>query len=133
MANVSNYCFVPFLKSFHILLKNCFKISFCFYFWLCCCAQAFSSCCEKGYFFLAVHGLLIGMASLIAEHRQQAHGLQQLQLTGSRAWAQQLWGMGLAAPQHVGSSRTRDQTYVHCVGRWIPNPQTTREVPYSFL
>jgi len=35
--------------------------------------------------------------------------------------------MGLVAPQHVGSSRTRDQTRVSCVGRWIFNLSATRE------
>ena len=32
------------------------------------CAQAFSSCGERGLLFVAVHGLLIGVASLVAEH-----------------------------------------------------------------
>ena len=29
----------------------------------------------------------------------------------------------------VGSSWTRDRTRVPCIGRWIPNHWTTREVP----
>ena len=33
-----------------------------------CWAQAFSSCCEWGLFFVAVHGLLIAVASLVPEH-----------------------------------------------------------------
>ena len=37
--------------------------------------------------------------------------------------------MGLVAHPHVGSSRTRDQTRVPCIGRWILNDWTTREVP----
>ena len=36
---------------------------------LCCCARAFSSCGEWGLLFVAGHGLLIAVASLIAEHR----------------------------------------------------------------
>ena len=36
--------------------------------------------------------------------------------------------MGLTAPWHVGSSRTRAQTRVPCTGRWILNHCTTREV-----
>ena len=32
--------------------------------------------------------------------------------TGPRAQAQQLWHMGLEAPQHVSSSQARDQTSV---------------------
>ena len=34
-----------------------------------CCMQAFSSCSEWGLLFIAVHGLLIAVASLVAEHR----------------------------------------------------------------
>ena len=33
-----------------------------------CCAWAFSSCGEQGLLFVAVHGLLIDVASLVAEH-----------------------------------------------------------------
>ena len=36
---------------------------------LLCCAQAFSSCSEQGLLFVAVRGLLIAVASLVAEHR----------------------------------------------------------------
>ena len=35
---------------------------------LCCCTQAFSSCGERGLLFVAVHGLLVTVASLVAEH-----------------------------------------------------------------
>ena len=35
---------------------------------LCCCMWAFSSCSERGLLFIAVHGLLIVVASLVAEH-----------------------------------------------------------------
>ena len=33
-----------------------------------CCTRAFSGCGEQGLLFVAVHGLLIVMASLVAEH-----------------------------------------------------------------
>ena len=33
-----------------------------------CCMQAFSSCGERGLPFIAVHRLLIAVASLVAEH-----------------------------------------------------------------
>ena len=33
-----------------------------------CCVQAFSSCRERGLLFVAVLGLLIAVASLVAEH-----------------------------------------------------------------
>ena len=35
---------------------------------LCCCTRTFSSCGERGLLFVAVHGLLIAVASLVAEH-----------------------------------------------------------------
>ena len=33
-----------------------------------CCTQAFASCEEQGLLFVAVHRLLIAVASLVAEH-----------------------------------------------------------------
>ena len=33
-----------------------------------CCVRAFSSCGKRGLLFIAVHGLLIVVASLVAEH-----------------------------------------------------------------
>ena len=33
-----------------------------------CCAWAFSSCGKQGLLFIVVHGLLIAVASLVAEH-----------------------------------------------------------------
>ena len=41
--------------------------------------------------------------------------------------------MGLVAPWHVGSSQTRDQTCVPCIGRWILNHCATREVPENLF
>ena len=41
-----------------------------------CCARAFSSCGERGLLFVAVHGLLIVVVSLVVEHVLQAYGLQ---------------------------------------------------------
>ena len=69
-----------------------------------CCTQAFSSCGERR-LLVAVRRLLLAVASLVAEHELQARGLQQL------------WHTGLVAPQHVGSSWTRDRNCVPCIGR----------------
>ena len=41
-----------------------------------CCVRAFSSCGEQGLLFVAVCGLLIVVASLVAEYGLQARGLQ---------------------------------------------------------
>ena len=46
----------------------------------------------------------------------------------SSAWALQLWCTGLAALRHVGSSWTRDQTCVPCIGKQIPIYCYSREV-----
>ena len=56
-----------------------FFVLFCFVFYkfiyslavlgLHCCTQAFSSCGEQELLFIAVHRLLIAVASLVAEHR----------------------------------------------------------------
>ena len=35
---------------------------------LCCCVQAFSLVASRGYYLVAVHGLLIVVASLVVEH-----------------------------------------------------------------
>ena len=43
--------------------------------------------------------------------------------------AQQLWLTGPVAPRHVGSSQTRTQTRVPCIGRQILNHCVTREAP----
>ena len=94
---------------------------------LCYCERAFSSCGEWGLLFIVVRGLLIAVASLVAEHGLQAPGLQELWLTGSGVQAQQLWCKGLVAPRHVGSSRTRARTCVPGTGRRILNHCATRE------
>ena len=60
----------------------------------------------------------------------EGFSLQQLLLmwnTGSECKAEQLWSMGLVAPQHVGSSWTRGRTGGPYIARWILNHWTTRE------
>ena len=58
-------CQLLFLNKFIYLLINLFLAVL----GLCCCAWAFSSCGEQGLLFVAVCGLLIAVASLVAEHR----------------------------------------------------------------
>ena len=41
-------------------------------------------------------------------------------------------GPHLVAPRYVESSRARDQTCVPCIGRYILNHWTAREVPESY-
>ena len=58
----------------------------------------------------------------------QSLGSRHAGFSSCGAQPQQLWLMGLVAPQHVGSSQTRDRTRVPCIGRQILNHCTTREV-----
>ena len=62
---------------------------FFFFFWidsslflaalgLHCCMEAFSNCVERGLPFLVARGLLVVVASLVAEHRLYARGLSCL-------------------------------------------------------
>ena len=57
----------------------------------------------------------------------------QLQIPGSGAQAQLLWHTGLVAPGPVGSSWTRNQTCVSCIGRQILYHWATREALSSFF
>ena len=94
-----------------------------------CCAQAFSSCSGWGLLFFVLCGFIIVVASLAAKYRLWAPLVQglgnqrKLQLSGSGAQAQRLWGTGLVGPMawHVECSRTRGWTSIPCTGRWILN------------
>ena len=99
-----------FFSALHLLFSCLIVLS------LRCFVLAFSSCGEWDLVFALVLGLLIEVAPLVAEHRLWAHGLQQL------------WHVGLVAPQHVKFSQTRDRTPVPCIGRWILIQCATREV-----
>ena len=72
-----------------------------------------------GLLLVVVLGLLIAVVPWLWDPGSKAQGLQQLQVSGSRAQSQQLWLMSLVAPWHMGSSRIQDQTRVSCIGRWI--------------
>ena len=49
-------------------LINLFICLFLAVLGLCCCTWAFSSCGKQGLLFVVVQGLLIAVASLVAEH-----------------------------------------------------------------
>ena len=97
----------------------------CFNFWLCWLGlryrvQAFSSCIRQG---------LLSSCSAQASHCGGFLGPRCAGFSGCSTQAQYLKCMGLVAPQHMESSRTRDQTHVPCIGSWIVNHCTAREVP----
>ena len=127
------FVFNNFILFFFI---NLFYLLFLAALGLRCYTRAFSSCGMWGLFFVAVRGLLIAVASLVAEHRLQARGLQQLWHVGSVVVACGLQSEdsvvvapGLNCSAACGSSRTRAQTHVPCIGRWILNHCATREAP----
>ena len=57
-----------FSRQFRQEIHNCFLFFVLAVLGLHCCTQAFSSCSEQGLLFVAVRGLLIAVASLVAEH-----------------------------------------------------------------
>ena len=59
------------------------------------------------------------------------HGLSCCGAQVPDAQAQQLWLTGLVAPRHVGSSQTRAQTRVPCIGRQTLNHRATREALFN--
>ena len=89
--------------------------------YLCLAALVLAALCglslvvAAGGYPVVVRGLLIAVASLVSERRLQG------------SWAQQLWCRGLAVPQHVESSWSRNGTHVPSIGRWTPNHWTTTE------
>ena len=77
-----------------------------FHFWLhrvSIAARGLSGCGDRGLPLAGVPRLLIGAAPLVSER-----GLNNLHTA-------------LAAPQHMGSSRTSRRTRVPCIGRWSPS------------
>ena len=89
-----------------------------------CCAWAFSSCAEWGLLFVVVHVFSLQWLLLL-----QSMGSRCVGFIRCGTQAQYLWRTGLVAPQHVGSSRTRNRTRVPCIGRRVLNHCATREVP----
>ena len=57
-----------FFSNIIMILNVFFSFSFLAVLGLHCCIQAFSSCSEQGLLFIVVRGLLIAVASLVAEH-----------------------------------------------------------------
>ena len=84
---------------------------------------------SRGYSLVVVYRLLIAVAFLLWSTGSRVFGLHKLQLPGSRAQAEQWWC--LIAARHVGSSQTRDQIRVSCIGRWTVYHRVTREAPYT--
>ena len=81
-----------------------------------CFSQAFSSCSEWG---------TLSSCGVWASY---CRGFSPCRAQALRVQTQKLWCIGWLSSRHVGSSCTRDQTCVPCIGRQIPNHWTTREI-----
>ena len=107
-----------------------FFLTYLFYFiyffvvlGLLCCTQAFFSCGKWGLLLVAVHELLIAVASLVAEHGLQAHRLQQLRHAASVDVAHGLQSAGSVVVVHRLSHSAAcgifpDQGSIQCPLHW---------------
>ena len=71
-----NPCPLHWQADSFFFLINLFIYLFLAVLGLRCCARAFSSCSERGLLFIEVCGLLIAVASLVAEHGLYVHRFQ---------------------------------------------------------
>ena len=135
--------FSSFINGYASFLKNCLSLwasSFLNYYYfylficlfiylllaalgLCCCTWAFSSCGERGLLFVAVRGLLIAVASLVAEHRLQVRRPQQLWCVGLVVVAHRLQSTGSVVVAHglscsVACGILLDQGWNPCALPW---------------
>ena len=105
---------------------------FVFYFWL---HWVFVAACRlslvvvsRGYSSLWCAGFSLWWLLLLRSTGSWCAGF-----SSCGTWAQFLWRMGLVAPQHLGSSRTRARIRVPCIGRQILNHCATREALFCFF
>ena len=71
------------------------------------CARAFSSCGKRGPLFIAVHGSLTIVASLVAEHRLQTRSLSSC---GSRAQPLRgMWDLPRPGLEQIGRASCRER------------------------
>ena len=118
----------------HNIVSHIFVFNFSFV-----CAGAslvkglFSSCGERGYSLVVCLGFSSWFFSCCGP---QALGLVDFSICISWAIEHRLrscGAWGLVDPQHVGSSQTRDWTYVSCIGRWILYHRATRGAPVTIF
>ena len=83
--------------------------------------------CLQPQVFISVHGLLIVVASLVAEKRPWDAQTSVVLARGLQSLVSVVVVHGLSCPEASGSSQTRDQTHVPCIGRQAFNHWTTSE------
>ena len=74
---------------------------------------------SRGYSLVAVCGLLIAVASLVAEHGLEAMWASVFAARGFYSTGSVFVVHGIAAPRYVGSSWTRERIHVPCISRWV--------------
>lgn len=92
------------------------------------CCMGFSTA-EKSCCLVRAHVLLIVGGFLGEELSLRSTQATELPFLGSRAEAQPLLHLGLAAPPHPGSSWTRVRTHISCIGKEVLYHWATRETP----
>ena len=124
-----NQLYIYIYPLFYLFFINLFIYLFLAALGLCCCCtRAFSSCSEQGLLFVAVHRLLIAVASPVAEHGLQVRGLQQLWQTGSVVVAHGLQSPGSVVVAHGLSCSAAcgifpDQGSIPCPLHWQADSQ----------
>ena len=87
--------------------------------WIFVAVWAFLQLQQTGYSPAVMRGLLIAVASLVAEHGLQGPRASVVEAPRLQTQALELWPTDLAAPRQLGHSWIRDQTRVSCIGRRI--------------
>ena len=96
---------------------------------LCCCVGFSLVAASSGSSLVVVHGLFIAVASLIVQHGLQSCQASVIVAPGLESTGS-MWHTSLVAPEHVGSSWTKDWIQVFCIGRGLYH-WVTREAPTS--
>ena len=79
--------------------------------------------------FISVHGLLIVVASLVAEQRPWDAQTSVVLARGLQSLVSVVEVHGLSCPEASGSSQTRDRTHVPCIGRQTFTTSEVLELP----
>ena len=114
---ISKYTHI-ILTTLWITLELCFFLNYLFIYG--CVGSSFL---YEGFLQLRRAGATLHRGAWASHYR----GLSCCGAQAPDAQAQQLWLTGLVAPRHVGSSQTRAQTRVPCIGRQTLNHCAIRE------
>ena len=93
-----------------------------------CCAQAFSSCGQRGYISLRGTDFSLRWLALLQSAGSRHLGFSSCSARAPERGLSSCGAWGYLALWDVGSSQTRNQTCVHCISRQILIHCATREV-----